>query len=174
MSNLKFVGEYTADDSASMSFTGIFTSAYNVYKVVIDRIDFADADLFCRFVNSSDSVISSSNYDDQVSLLRSYTGGFAGNQTDGGTEFGSLGYHNEGTIGADSGGATVMYVFNPLASKNTVAVWENAGTNSGGTPARKGGAILLTSDSITGLNFIGTSSATIRYLRFRVYGLEVV
>ena len=73
MSNLKFVGEYTDDDSASMSFPGIFTSAYNVYKVVIDRIDFADADLFCRFINSSDSVISSSNYDDQVELLRAYT-----------------------------------------------------------------------------------------------------
>ena len=172
MSSLKFIGEFSDSDEASMSFTGIFTSSYDVYQVVIDRIDFASADLFGRFIKSDDSVDSSSNYDDAVALLRSYSGGFAANQTAGGTSFGSSGFHDEATIGADSGGATVMYVFNPVASKNTMAIWENAGINAGGTPARKGGAILKTTDSITGLNFTGTSSATIRFLRFRVYGLE--
>tara|TARA_B100000029_G_scaffold189622_1_gene187468 strand:- start:420 stop:926 length:507 start_codon:yes stop_codon:yes gene_type:complete len=166
MSNLRHLAESSASSVASMSITDCFSSDYDIYKVVLNEIEFSDGDMFFRFINASGSIISSSNYDDAVYLMRSY-GAFADNNNEGATSLGSIGYDN-----VQKGGATVIWVFNPTSSSSyTYALWQNTGESSSGPPIRKGIGVLKLANSITGINFVG--GATITNVNARVYGLRV-
>ena len=50
MSNLRLLSENTGSSITSFSMTDVFSSDYDIYKVVLDTIDFANADLFFRFI----------------------------------------------------------------------------------------------------------------------------
>jgi len=167
MSNLRLISESTGSSITSFSITDVFSSDYDIYKVVLDTIDFANADLFFRFINSSGSVISASNYDDAVLLLRSYSA-FGELKTENGSSLGSIGFSDL----SDKGNATVIYIFNPTSSSSyTFALWQNAGVSSIGTPVRKGIGVLKQTASMTGINF--TASSNILNIRARIYGLRV-
>ena len=167
MSALRYISESTGSSITSFSMTDVFSSDFDIYKIVLDTVDFADADLFFRFINSSGSVISSSNYDDAVLLQRSY-GAFAEERNTNATSLGSIAYSNL----SDKGNATVLYVFNPTSSSSyTFALWQQAGVSTSGTPVRKGIGVLKQTASMTGINF--NASSTILNIRARVYGLRV-
>ena len=162
--NLQFITSSSASSVSDLSITDCFSSKYDVYQVVIDTIDFANADLFFRFINAS-GVVSSANYDDAVLLMRSY-GAFAELPTVGGTSLGSIGFSDL----SDKGGATVITIFNPFNSSSySFAQWQNAGVSSIGTPVRKGIGVLKVAESHTGINF--TASSTILGVSASVYGL---
>jgi len=167
MSNLRYITESSGSAITSFSMTDVFSSDFDIYKVVLDTIDFANADLFFRFINSSGSVVSSSNYDDAVLLMRSYSAFGELNNTNA-SSLGSIGYSDL----SDKGGATVLYVFNPTSSSSyTFAKWQNAGVSSIGTPVRKGIGVLKQTASMTGINF--NASSNILNIRARIYGLRV-
>ncbi len=52
MSNLRLISESTGSSITSFSMTDVFSSDFDIYKVVLDTIDFANADLFFRFIIS--------------------------------------------------------------------------------------------------------------------------
>lgn len=163
--NLEFIKSGSGTSVSDLSITDCFSDKYDVYQVVIDTIDFANGDLFFRFINSG-GVVSSANYDDAVLLMRSY-GAFAELQTVGGTSLGSIGFSDL----SDKGGATVITIFNPFNSSSySFAQWQNAGVSSIGTPARKGIGVLKVAESHTGINF--TASSTILGVSARVYGVK--
>ena len=167
MSALRFITESSGSSITSFSMTDVFSSDFDIYKVVLDTIDFANADLFFRFINSSGSIVSASNYDDAVLLQRSY-GAFGENRNLNATSLGSIGFSDL----SDKGGATVIYIFNPTSSSSyTFALWQNAGVSSIGTPVRKGIGVLKQTASMTGINF--NASSSILNIRARVYGLRV-
>ena len=71
MSNLRLINETTVSSSVTLvNVTDVFTSDFDIYKIVLsDTVsDFNTSDLDMRFINSSGSVISSSDY--QYAWLR--------------------------------------------------------------------------------------------------------
>jgi len=169
--SLEFIKSGSGTSVSDFSITNCFSSSYEIYKVVIDNIEFGTgADLKFRFINAS-GVVSSANYDSAVLLMRSY-GSFADNNTSGGTEFRSIGFYDPaGGIGTGKGGATVIYITNPFNSSSfSSAMWQNAGISSIGTPARKGLGVLKVAESHTGINFL--ASETILNAKARVYGVK--
>ena len=171
MSSLRYITEGSASSVSSFSITDVFTSDFDIYKVVIDTIDFSNADLFMRFVNSNGSIIDASSYDDAVMLQRSY-GAFGEVNNVGATSLGSIGFYDSTSgVGANKGGATTLYVFNPANSLfYTSAIWQNAGVSGSGTPVRKGVGILKIAESHTGINF--NASSSILNVRARIYGVR--
>lgn len=169
-SNLEFITSSSGSNVSSHSIENCFSAKYDIYKVVIDTIEFASADLKFRFLNAS-GVVSSSNYDSAVLLQRAY-GVAALNQTNDGAEFRSIGFYDQSSgVGTGKGGATVINIYNPFNSSSyTFANWQNAGVSSIGTPARKGVGVLTVSESHTGINF--TASATILGVKASIYGVK--
>ena len=166
MSALRYITESSGSSITSFSMTDVFNSDFDIYKVVLDTIDLGSIDLFFRFINSSGSVVTASNYDDAVLLQRSY-GAFAENKNTNATSLGSIGFSDY----TDKGGATVIYIFNPTNSNSyTFALWQNAGASTIGTPVRKGIGVLKQTASMTGINFNASGNMSIRA---RVYGLRV-
>ena len=162
--SLEFIKSGSGSSVSDLSITDCFSDKYDVYQVVMNEIDFANADLFFRFINSG-GVVSSANYDDAVLLQRSYSA-FGELTSTGATSLGSIGFSDL----SDKGGATVINIYNPFNSSSyTYANWQNAGVSSIGTPVRKGGGVLKVAESHTGINF--TASSTILGVSASVYGL---
>ena len=78
MSSLRYITSSSASSVSSMSFTNCFTSDFDVYKISLTEIEFADGDMFFRFIDSSGIPVTDSSYQDAVLLMRSY-GSFADN-----------------------------------------------------------------------------------------------
>ena len=169
-SNLQFITSSSGSNVSSHSIENCFSAKYDIYKVVIDTIEFASADLHFRFINSG-GVVSSSNYDDAVNLQRSY-GDFADNNGTGLTSLGSIGFYDQsGGIDTGKGGATVIFIYNPFNSDSyTFATWQNTGVSSIGPPVRRGVGVLKVSESHTGINFTG--SANVLAVKASVYGVK--
>ena len=75
MSNLRFLNETTVGSSVStVDVTDVFTSDFDIYKVVAENIvTSAEAFLELRFINSSGSVITASDYDFADLFLKANT-----------------------------------------------------------------------------------------------------
>mgnify|MGYP001397838965 CR=1 FL=1 len=67
MSNLRFLNETTVGSSVStVDVTDVFTSDFDIYKIVVPQMvtnGTASTDVAMRFINSSGSVVTSSEYD---------------------------------------------------------------------------------------------------------------
>ena len=163
--NLQYITKKSGTNISDLSITDCFSSHYDVYQVFLDTIEFADGDMYFRFMNASGTVTSAS-YDDAVLLQRSY-GGFGQNKHTAQTYLGSIGYDND----QNGGGATQITVYNPFdSSAYTFATWQNTGMSSIGTPVRKGIGMLEVAESHTGINFVG--NATIEKVSATIYGVK--
>ena len=169
-SNLQFITSSSGSNVSSHSIENCFSAKYDIYKVIIDTLEFASADGAFRFINSS-GVVSSSNYDDAVHLQRSY-GDFADNRNTSATSLGSIGFYDPASgVNQGKGNATVIDIYNPFDSSSyTFATWQNAGVSSIGTPVRKGIGLLKVAESHTGINF--TASSTVIAVKANIYGVK--
>ena len=174
MSNLRLINDTTVSSTvSSTSITDVFTSDFDIYKVVAENIvTSAEAFLELRFINSSGSVITASDYDFADLFLKANTS-FVERQY---TNQDSIQDFNL-SIGSVSGGAgnTIAYIFNPTNTTSYTfvifqaqSVYDDSGTFGFG---QKGVAVLTQTNSITGLHFVsntGTHTAD-----FKIYGLRV-
>ena len=169
-SNLQFITSSSGSNVSSHSIENCFSAKYDIYKVVIDTLEFASSDGAFRFINSS-GVVSSSNYDDAVHLQRSY-GNFADSQSSGATSLGSIGFYDPASgVNQGKGNATIIYIYNPFNSDSyTFATWQNTGVSSIGPPVRRGVGVLKVAESHTGINFTG--GATILGVKASIYGVK--
>ena len=174
MSNLRLINDTTVSSTvSSSSITDVFTSDFDIYKVVAENIvTSAEAFLELRFINSSGSVISASDYDFADLFLKANT------------SFVERKYTNQDSvldfnlsIGSVSGGAgnTIAYIFNPTNTSSYTFVifqaqnvYDDSGTFGFG---QKGIAVLTQTNSITGLHFVSSSGT--HTADFKVYGLRV-
>ena len=174
MSNLRLINETTVSSTvSSSSITDVFTSDFDIYKVVAENIvTSTEAFLELRFINSSGSVISASDYDFADLFLKANT------------SFVERKYTNQDSVldfnlskGDVSGGAgnTIAYIFNPTNTSSYTFVifqaqnvYDDSGTFGFG---QKGIAVLTQTNSITGLHFV--SSTGTHTADFKVYGLRV-
>jgi hypothetical protein len=172
MSALRLINETTGTSTSSFQVTDIFNSDFDIYKLTINNIDFANANyLRCRFINSSGSVVSATNYDwaflDMTSNA-AYVDTKNTNQNDI-----AIGYGG-GTTTAWAAGFT-MYVFNPFSSSSYTFMLSQSATNISASTfvGSKGISVLKQTASMKGIEFHLASSGVFDTIQLRTYGLRV-
>ena len=171
MSALRFINQTTASNVASVSVTDIFTSDFDIYKIVVDDYRATtQQELAIRFVNSSGSVVSASNYDTATQIVRSYdTTQEVRTTNDSMIQY--LGYNSED----DDGMGVIMYVFNPYSSSAYTLTSSQTASNVGGSGNLnyKAIGVLKQTASMSGINFFGASGHNLISIHIKTYGLRV-
>jgi hypothetical protein len=163
----KFVEVSSA--TANVDVTDCFNDKFDVYKITFSDAtsSFDGSSNNVRFINSSGSVISSSNYDFAYLRLRadSSYNELQGTSQDKLLEAGGILPNTEGV-------GTVLYVFNPFSSSNFTFVIMQMSSMSG-TQDRNYKYIGLLKDtsSITGIRFINADGNTTS-AKISVYGVK--
>ena len=168
MSNLRLLNETTGTSVYTISVTDVFTSNFDIYKIVLYSSSATEKEDHLRFINSSGSVISSSNYDYAQLFLRSYASFSEVNDTSDDKLRLITGSED------NFGGNAVIYVFNPntfLLSQMSRG-YDYANNNNFSFNSAKNIGVLKQTNSIAGFhiyNSVGTSSD----YTAKTYGLRV-
>ena len=72
--NLQFIKKQTLTSTANnLQVTNCFSADYDVYKIVMSKIDLSGlANIRMRLIKSDDSIDSTANYDNATQVMRSY------------------------------------------------------------------------------------------------------
>jgi hypothetical protein len=163
----KFVEVSSA--TANVDVTDCFNDKFDVYKITFSDAtsSFDGSSNNVRFINSSGSVISSSNYDFAYLRLRadSSFNELQGTSQDKLQEAGGILPNTEGV-------GTVLYVFNPFSSSNFTFVFMQMSSMSGTQDRNyKYIGVLKDTSSITGIRFINSDGNTTS-AKISVYGVK--
>jgi len=173
MSNLRLINETTVSSGvATVNITDVFSSDYDIYKIVSTaNILNADKDIYMRYINSSGSIVSASNYDTATLTMKGHSSYSETPSTKVNINYGGL---FNLTSGNESGGA-VEYVFNPTdTSSYTFGINQSIGMYSTGTYGTKGIRVLKQTNSITGIHlYNGESTDNFGGGTVKIYGLRV-
>ena len=173
MSNLRLINETEITSTVtSVNVEDVFTADFDVYKIVCTIKESAAGQqqyARLRFINSSGSVITSSNYDyAQHKVLA------------GGTEVENrsttadnlLYFGNPFT--EDTGGTSTIYVFNPYSSSEySFVMGQGSYTSSGSLQVVKGIGVYHQAETVTGFQFYQSSGSMGSGSIIRTYGLRV-
>ena len=173
MSNLRLINETTvASGVSTVNITDVFNSDYDIYKIVSTaNILNADKDIYMRYINSSGSIVSASNYDTATLTMKGHSSYSETPSTKVNINYGGL---FNLTSGNESGGA-VEYVFNPTdTSSYTFGINQSIGMYSTGVYGTKGIRVLKQTNSITGIHlYNGESTDNFGGGTVKIYGLRV-
>jgi|TARA_R100000353_G_C6459845_1_gene183583 hypothetical protein len=170
MSNLRLLNETTVSTSVStVNVTDVFSADFDIYKIVFNGISTAGSTatpLNARLINSSGSVISSSEYDYAFLLMKaetSFTESRATNSTEWDNFFGNPDDNPELVSG-------VAYIYNPFSSSSYTFA-----TNQVAVETRrwyKMIQVLTETTSVTGFQAFESNSRPINSGVFRTYGIR--
>tara|TARA_B100000212_G_scaffold177038_1_gene133289 strand:+ start:1387 stop:1914 length:528 start_codon:yes stop_codon:yes gene_type:complete len=173
MSSLRLLNETTASAVTSVSITDVFTSDFDIYKIVIKEFyqtGTTTRNLQFRFINSAGSVISSNDYENAVASMNSFgtTDELRSTSADG------IENYFFDTEDEEQGAGGVFYIFTPTnSSLYTFFIGEGVNFNDGnGATTYKGIGVLQKAVSVKGINFV-ISGDTIERFKVSVYGLRV-
>ena len=172
MSNLRFLNETIASSVASLSITDIFSSDFDIYKITISNFNADSSNPFLqfRFINASNTIITSSQYNSASLYLRSWNSDIEYND-ELQTSMKNLALTNSQTT-ADTGGA-VFYIFNPFSSSSyTSVIGQSQAQDTAGTYSFKAIGQYKQLISCTGLN-INFSTSNDVSLNVKTYGFRV-
>ena len=168
MSNLRLLNETTISSSiSSITITDLFTDDFDIYKdtITAEAVSVTDANL--RLVNSAGSIVSSSQQDTALHILRANS------------SFSELRTQNDdklsrfGGLYDTTGGSFVYYIFNPTStSLFTYLLAQGQATDGGNGRGFKQIGILSETTSITGLNFVFNED-NVDVGKIRTYGFRV-
>ena len=174
MSNLRLLNKSSGTGVTTLSVTDVFTSDFNIYKIEISCASGLEQETDLRFIDSSGSIVTASNYDYAQLYMRAYASDTEINsQTD--TDI-RLVVGDEDSFG----GSAVIYVFNPtnklsytfVLHQGSLAIDLND-NNTTSFASNKGIGLLHELTSITGFHLKNNNaSATVDYTA-SVYGLRV-
>ena len=173
MSNLRFLNETTVGSSVStVDVTDVFTSDFDLYKIVVPQMvtnGTASTDVAIRFINSSGSVVTSSEYDFANLAVRFYTT-FGEEKGTNGTYIQKLGQADQ----EPEGTSFVCYVFYPSDSTSyTFVAWEDSYSFGSGQGGGSGIAVLTQFSNITGFRLTAVSSTRpFDSSKIRTYGIR--
>jgi len=174
MSNLRLINETTASSVASVSVTDVFTSDFDIYKIVINNTDLTtsgiNVQIKMRFINASGSIVTDTDYDFAYSNLKTSSAFTEARNTNQSAIEGNI-WLGEDT--ADSGGL-VVYLFNPYNSgRYTFSLFQSFATltsdNGYGT---KGIGVLKHIHSMSGFHLL-LSAGSFDTITTKTYGLRV-
>ena len=151
MSNLRLINETTATSVSSISVTDVFSADFDIYKIIIKNVDTTFENYqYARFINSSGSIVTASNYEYASQYLRSYNT-FTEVRSQSDDEFTRFGVQSTGT--EDSNGL-VAYIFNPYSSSSySFFINQHSGQGSLGQIGLKGIGVLKQTASMSGMQF---------------------
>ena len=169
MSNLRLLNETNVTSSVStVNIQDVFTADYDIYKIMVSNTvtDTSTNDLSLRFLNTSSSAVSGTEYAYGFARLRS-SGANEVLDTDNTKFTTGLGQSN-----SDLGLGTVAYVFNPYNYAYTFYSFESGGMS--GTEGRTfiGAGVLKQLNTIGGFQMIADSN-NITQSTIRTFGLRV-
>ena len=168
--NLEFIKSASGTSVSSLDITDCFSADYDVYKVIQENYTplSASSQSNIRLINSSGTVISTSSYSNASLFMPSYSSFVEDRRASSTLLVDGASNDQNDTLGVGA----VYYIFNPFSSSSyTFAISQLSFFNTGsGLDSRKGIGVLETTDSITGLQFISTGSASIT-TSATVYGL---
>ena len=175
MSNLRLIDDTTVSGVASVNITDVFTSDYDVYKVV--ATDYATTAgtagrARLRFINTSGGVETGSTYDSaSLAIEAAATSAFPEVKATSQNHIDWLVYDNGETGGASAG---VWYIFNPFSSSaySFVIFQESHFQASYGASTEKGIGVFKNTGSMEGFLIYGVNGGNFN-ARFRTYGLRV-
>jgi hypothetical protein len=166
MSNLRLINETTASSVSSVDVTDVFSADFDIYKISVVG-DFTNSNqiINARFINSSGSVVTASNYDYAILSMESGAS-FVEDRNTNQNYMRRMVYSN---TGKDFG--FVLYIFNPYSSSSfSFLLSQGAGVPSGGGTSNKGISVLKQTASMTGIQFYNVSFTDISV---KCYGLRV-
>lgn len=152
MANLQFIKSAEATGTSSISITDCFSSTYDIYAITLNNFSGSSGNpsqISIRFINTSDSPISTSNYDTSIFQLRadsSFVETKAVNQTDS-ELFGHADFPPESS-------SSFLYIFNPINTSYTFFKVETASAVSGVVYGFKGQGVLTETTSVSGIQFL--------------------
>jgi len=174
MSNLRLINETSFSAVSSATVTDIFTSDFDIYKVLVTGLNQNDATqnvASFRLVNTSGSIITASNYDNAQLNIDSYGSFGEQRSTNQAKLYRFLGNLNDEP---DDANAT-LYVFNPTSTSSYTFLLQQADSKwTNGFSSFKGIGVLKNTSAVGGINFFsdGTAGKTIS-ATVRTYGLRV-
>ena len=174
MSNLRLINETSFSAVSSATVTDIFTSDFDIYKVLVTGLNQNDATqnvASFRLVNTSGSIITASNYDNAQLNMDTYSSFGEQRATNQSVLYRFLGNLNDEP---DDANATI-YVFNPISTSSYTFLLKQADSKwTSGFSSFKGIAVLKNTSAVGGINFYsdGTAGKTIS-ATVRTYGLGV-
>jgi len=171
MSNLRLINETEITSSvSSVNVTDVFSADFDIYKIVTNGIeDTTDTpSVHIRFINSSGSVISASNYDYAYLNMRSETT-FSENIATNETYIRGIFAFSSAT---DTQGS-VAYIFNPYSSSSyTFSLYQMSSVNTT-LRSTKGIGVLKQTASMTGFQVFDIDSTDFSEGVIKTYGLRV-
>ena len=169
MSNLRLINDVSATSVASVSITDVFSSDYDIYKIELLQDTTAGNSLTIRFINSSGSIITASNYD--RALLQVRVGSSSGIENRS-TNVGQMNIVFQG----EKDFCSTFYIFNPFSSSSyTFALAQSAGYYGGAglqSLNTKAIGVLKQTTSCSGIYF-ASSSGNFTDVSVRTYGLRL-
>jgi len=166
MSSLRLINTTTASSVSSVLLTDVFTTDFDIYKVVTSQQGFSgNTSIDGRYINSNGSVVNTSIYDLARLLLKANTSYYQ-ERTTSNNDFRSFGE-------ADNNGCgSVSYIFNPMdASRYTFFMNENSSHSNAYN--MKGISVLKQQSAISGIQFFTDNGGTMTNFKVQVYGLRV-
>ena len=167
---LQFIKSASGTSVSSLSVTDCFSDKYDVYKIVISKIDVSTTNSSTiRLLDSGGSVISDLEYDIAEMDLTSYSSPYAENRGTGQNK-GLLGYAG-GTGTADMGGFLTT-VYNPNDSSSyTFYNGQSSMKGASGLAGAKYIGVHKSAEQITGINIL-PSAGTLDNITVNVYGVK--
>ena len=167
MSNLRLLSDTTASSTTSVSVTDVFSADYDIYKIVTNQAGISsETSIEGRFINSSGSVVTSSNYDHARENLRSWAAFDDSSQT-------NQDYFRSFGEASTQGAYSVSWVYNPFDStKYTFISIQNVAGVSSGEFGMDCIAVLKVKTSITGINFFPDNGNAMTSFSCQIYGLR--
>ncbi len=168
MSNLRLINETTATSVASISVTDVFSSDFDIYKITYTMSDASvGTAIDMRLINSSGSIVTSSDYDYARELLGA-DGSFTQSENTNGTFMRGMGEATE------QGSGNVIYVFNPFSSSlYSYGLGQSAGVTGTTNLNFKWIACLKNVASMQGFNLFTANSTVLDTFEAKTYGLRV-
>jgi hypothetical protein len=166
MSNLRLINETTASSVSSVSITDVFSADFDIYKITAVG-DFTNGNqvVNSRFINSSGSVVSTSNYDYAILSMESSSSFNQDRSTNNSFMRRMVYSHNGNDFGF------TLYIFNPYSSSSySFGLWQGEGVPTGGGTGAKGIGVLKQTASMTGIQFYNVDFTDISV---KCYGLRV-
>jgi len=170
--NLQFIKSVSgASSSSSLSITNVFSAEYDVYVITYKCVTDTSSPkgVGFRFINSSDSIITNTNYDYAILQMYAHTS-FVVHQDTNVNNFPALLHYAdlppEGAYGK-------FEVYNPFSSSSyTFITQQGSGAHNGEEAGFKGVATLTEETSCTGFNVFLSSTELDVGTEFNVYGVK--
>ena len=173
MSNLRLINETLVTSAVStVSVTDVFSADFDIYKVTCMNFDNSSGaqNIDLKFINSSGSVITSSQYDWAYLRLNDYTGFTEARNTNDSNWENFWGKDDSGSGETQN---VVAYFFNPFSSTSyTFGLTQSSNVVNSQLQGTKGIGVLTETSSVTGFQIVFNSSAS-NNGKIRTYGLRV-